>query len=331
MYNVRISEINTYLPVRKVTTAELSSMISSPHSNVSEQVLIRMFGVKQRHFAASDEQVSNLAVAAALPIVEKTGRENIDLMIFASACSDLIEPATANIIQEKLGLECAVFDVKNACNSFITAMDIARQYICNGTSKKILIVNGEKLSDSIRFELQHKNQLSEHLAAYSFGDAGAAVLLEACGEESGILFQKIYSRGKYWKLCTINGGGSMHPRDLSKLYFTGFTSELREAFMTEFRRELVLSKEFIDAIIPRIKWVFTHQVSVTSFDAIAETVGIPAERFISVVENYGNCAAASIPLSIKQALDDGRLQKGDEILIIGLGSGLALSITYMIW
>ncbi len=331
MSNVHITHINTYLPERKISTAEVSERIQFTHNPISESVLLRMFGVKNRHVAGVDEQVSDMAVSAALPIVEKVGRESIDLMIFASASSDLIEPATANIIQHKLGLDCAVFDVKNACNSFITALDIAKQYISNGTCQRVLIVNGEKLSDSIQFHHTDKESMSEHLAAFSFGDAGAAALVEACPDDKGILFQKIYSRGKYWKLCTINGGGSMHPRDMSKLYFTGFTTELREAFMTEFRRELVLSKEFIDAVIPRIKWVFTHQVSVSSFDAIAKTIGIPVWKFVSVVEDVGNCAAASIPLSIRKALDTGQLQEGDEILIIGLGSGLALSITYMVW
>ncbi len=331
MFNIHITAINTYLPAKRVSTEEISKKINSPDTQISENALIRLFGVKYRHIAANDEQVSDLAVEAALPIVEKEGRETIDLMIFAAASSDLIEPATANIIQQKLNLTCPVFDVKNACNSVITALDIAKQYIGNGTYKKVLIVNGEKLSDSVQYDFLNKEELGEHLAAYSFGDAGAALLVEPCATDKGIMFQKIYSRGEYWKLCTIKGGGSMHPHDASKLYFTGFTSELKDAFMKEFQRELVLSKDFIDLIFPRIKWVFTHQVSLSSFEAIAKTAGISTDKFISVVEEFGNCAAASIPLAIQKAINNNQLKSGDDILIIGLGSGLALSITYMVW
>ena len=184
MKRAKIADLSVYHPERVVTNHELEMRLNNQSTRLPAGSLERLFGIRERRFAASDEQVSDLAVRAAKPIVERTGINNIGYLIFASACSDLIEPATANIVQFKLGLDCPAMDVKNACNSFTTGLMIASNLIATGMCENVLVVNGEKLSDTILFDLKNEEQLSRRIAAFSFGDAGAAALLSASDDDS---------------------------------------------------------------------------------------------------------------------------------------------------
>ena len=226
-----ISSIAGYAPSRIICNAEIENRVNENQELLPAGCIERLFGVKQRRFAEKNEQVSDLAVAAANKILVNTGTASIDCLIFAAASSDLIEPATANIIQHKLNLRCPAFDVKNACNSFATALHVANAFIVSGEYKKILIVTGEKLSDSIKYTLSDKEELGKRLAAYSLGDAGAAALIEPAVNGSGMFSQKFLTFGEYWNLCVIPGGGSMHPHDDAKNYFEGKTTEMRNVFL----------------------------------------------------------------------------------------------------
>jgi acyl-CoA:acyl-CoA alkyltransferase len=345
MTRIKISDTSAYLPAKIVTNAEIEYKINTPqyemargHFESSKATKIlplgaleRLFGSRERRFATESEQVSDIAAKAALPIVERKGRQNIDCMVFAAACSDVIEPATANIIQMKLGLKCPVFDLKNACNSFVTAIQIGASLIQTGQYKNVLIVNGEKLQDAIKFEIDDSNELRKHLAAYTLGDAGAAVLLERSTDESGIVYQKFKTRGENWELCTVPGGGSLHPRTGDFNYFEGKTRELRQIFITE-------TRDIFDACfaesgwqISDVKHVFMHQVSVDTFDAVAESFNIPRDRFIQSFSKYGNIAAATIPVNLHEAVAAGKVQKGDKLLFIGLGAGISIGLQLVIW
>src|SRR3954451_6360351 len=191
-----ISDIGVFLPERAVSSSELEGIVNKKRKMLPDGSIERLFGVRERRYAEAHIQVSDLGANAAKDIVEKHGADAIDCMIFASASSDLIEPATANIVQEKLGLHCPVFDVKNACNSFVTALQIASLFIESGIHKMILIVSGEKLSNAIRFEPANEEDLRKGLASLSFGDAGSAVLVEASSNGCGIYFQKFKTVGK---------------------------------------------------------------------------------------------------------------------------------------
>ena len=158
-----ISDIGIFLPERIVSSTELETIVNKNGQILPKGSIERLFGVRERRYADAHIQVSDLGANAARSIVEKHGADTIDCMIFASASSDLIEPATANIVQEKLGLDCPAFDVKNACNSFVTALQIASSFIDSGIHKKILITSGEKLSNSIRFEPEDAEDLKKVL------------------------------------------------------------------------------------------------------------------------------------------------------------------------
>lgn len=327
-----IAWLNAYHPPTVVTNAEIESKVLIEGKPVLPLgSLERIFGIRERRFAESSIQVSDLACAAVMPLFEHITRDEIECVIFAAASSDLIEPATANIIQKKLELRCPVFDVKNACNSFTSAMQVADALICNGSYRNVLVVNGEKLSDTIRYDLDEPSELKRRIAAYSLGDAGAAALLTLSQDDSGIYFQRFRSAGQHWKLCTIQGGGSMYPFDVSKNYFEGQTLELTSVIQKE-------AQGFLDECLRDSCWmredielVFTHQVSERTFTSVAEFCAIPVEKFHKVFAQNGNTAAASIPLALHDAALRGLLRKGDKILIIGLAAGVSISVQLVIW
>lgn len=331
MIRSKISEIAAYLPEQRVSNKELMDAVNQKKTFLPDGVLERLFGIQERRFAAKNEQVSDLAVQAALKIIDKVGREKIDLLIFAAACSDLIEPATSNIVQSKLGLRCPCMDLKNACNSMVTAMHTADAFIKAGIYKNILIVNGEKLSDAINYAIKDMDHLKRAMASFTLGDAGAAIIMSASDDESGLYHQEFMTEGNHWELCTIQGGGSMFPHDKSKLYFEGKTTELKEAMIVHSKDFVLKAFERSDWAIDSINHIFTHQVSNQTFKVIAENTGLDKEKFVNTFEKYGNTAAASIPLSIVYARDNNILQKGDKIALVGLAAGLSVSVQMLIW
>jgi len=326
-----ISDIGIFLPERKVSSLELENIVNKNRKILSSGSIERLFGVKERRYAAPNVQASDLGANAARGIVEKHGAHTIDCIIFAAASSDLIEPATANIVQQKLGLNCPSFDVKNACNSFVTALQIASAFIDAGVHKKILITSGEKLSNTIRFDPADEEELKKRLASLSFGDAGSAVMLEASANGCGLYFQKFKTVGKYWELSTIKGGGSMFPFDSDKNYFEGKTAELANIFIAE--GSSFLQSCFLEAgwHLSDIDHVVTHQVSLKTFEIMAATSGFPIHKMIQVCDLFGNTAAASIPLSLYIAQNKGILKHGDKIAIIGMAAGISISIQLMVW
>ena len=326
-----ISDIEVYLPERVVTSHELESIINRKSKLLDAGSLERLFGVRERRYAGAAVQVSDLGATAARALVERHGVDQIDCMIFASACSDLIEPATANIVHSKLGLQCPAFDIKNACNSFVNALQVASSFIASGSYKKILIISGEKLSNTIRFDPADERELKTGLASLSFGDAGSAVMVEPSQNGSGVYFQKFKTVGKYWTLCTIKGGGSMFPFDSAKNYFEGRTSELAQVFMQEGSAFVHACIEEAGWSMPEIDYVFTHQVSSRSIELLALVLGIPSEKVIQIGDRLGNVAAVSIPLSLYIARRDGRLKHGSKIAIIGMAAGISISVQLMVW
>jgi len=326
-----ITAIAGYAPTEIVSNFEMETRVNYKQELLCPGSIERLFGLKERRFAAANEQVSDLAVAAANKILANIDRTTIDCLLFAAASSDLIEPATSNIIQAKLGLTCFAFDIKNACNSFVTALHIANAFISSNQYKKILIVTGEKLSQAIKYDLADKDELCKRLAAYSLGDAGAAALVEPSVNSSGLLSQRFLTYGKYWNLCTIPGGGSMHPHDASKNYFEGKTTEMRYVFLENKGR---IAQECLDETgwhLSDIDYFFMHHVSKNTFEVVAAALQISPDRFYNVMEKHGNMASASIPFAMSDAIERKKLKKGDKIMIIGLASGISMSVQLLIW
>lgn len=325
-----ILDLAVFLPEKEITNQWIAERVVCPGVTISAEVLSRLMGTETRYFADADVQVSDLAVAAARILLDRHPEVDIDLLIFAAASSDLIEPATANIVQTKLGLSCPVMDVKNACSSFVSAMNVAAAFINADIYRHVLVVNGEKLSEVIQYRPRDQEHWQRCLSSYSLGDAGAAMLL-AKQDSRRIVHQKFMSYGEFWSICTVKGGGSLAFRDPEMYYFEGQASKLRDVFGTRipgFLRDVFTSAGWtfrdIDCLI-------SHQVSNTTVRHLAQCLRIPKDRAINNFSRYGNTAAASIPISLNEAVTKGMLKPGSHVCIIGLAAGISLSVQLIEW
>lgn len=331
MIKATVKLIEYYLPETIIDNHQIEERISN-HSEIGEKsgILARLFGSKTRRFADSHTQVSDLACKAARQILEKTPKESIELLIFAAASSDLIEPATANIIQTKLGLTCPVMDVKNACNSFVSAMQVASAFIELGTYDNILIVNGEKLSEVIYYEPKSYDEYVKYLAGYTLGDAGAAMLMGK-GDSGHIIYQKFTSLGQYWNLCTVKGGGSIAYRDPLSYFFESDSKKLLDVFLDITHDFVIKALDAANWDIKTINHVVTHQISSTSTKTIAEGLGIDHEKFSCTFSRYGNIAAATIPIALSELIEQDKVKRGDKLMLIGFAAGVSLSVQLIEW
>ena len=325
-----ILSTGVYLPSKKVSNAEIAQQIQWGSKPISGQMLESLFGAKSRHFASKNTQVSDLAVNAANQALAKSGYPKIDLLIFAAASSDLIEPATANIIQSKLGLTCPAMDIKNACNSFASAIEVASAFVVNGMYKNILITSGEKLSEVINFHPRNNEHFTQCLPGYSLGDAGAAMIISS-NKNNKVIFQRFLTIGQHWNLCTVLGGGSIAFRNASKYYFEGDSVKLTEVFNKNFKQFFENCLQAIPWGIDEINCVVAHQVASHTTSKLSKILNIPKHKFVQTFADHGNIAAATIPLALNQAVDNGQLKKGDKLLVIGLAAGISISIQFIQW
>lgn len=307
-----MTDISTYLPEDVLTSEEVERRVEGyrPPRGIVE----RMTGIRRRHVARADQQASDLAVAAARGM-----RKDVDLLIFASASQDLVEPATAHIVAAKLGLSCPVFDVKNACNSLLNGIQVAEALIVSGQYRRVLVCGGETPSRAIRWRVRDRAQFVDSFAGYTLSDAGAAVLIEA-DPRTGIFYREFSAESTAWAIGTLPGGGSQHPRDPEYSYFRGDGRRLKEAF------ELVGPDLFLRALKRTgLTWddfdvIAVHQVAVPYLKVLAGALDLPEERLVLTLPEHGNCASASLPLQLAGA------SRGDRVAMLGLGGGISLGI-----
>ncbi len=322
----RIAGVTTYLPERTVTSAEVEARISPyrPHPTI----VSRMTGIQRRHVMRDDQQASDLAVEAAAKLLAEAGAEP-ELLIFGSASQDLIEPATAHIVAAKLGLTCPVFDVKNACNSFLNAMQVADALIRTGQYRRVLVCSGETPSRAIRWEVHNRAQFVDAFAGYTLSDGGAAMLLEAA--PTGLFGFEFDAVSAAWQIGTLPGGGSMHPRDPDHSYFSGDGRKLKDAFVGKGPGLWLNALERHGLTWEDFAVVLVHQVTLPYLEIIRTILGIPADRLVVTLPEHGNVASASMPLQLATAVAEGRLAPGDKIAFVGLAGGVSLGVAFAEW
>ncbi|MEI6728389.1 MAG: ketoacyl-ACP synthase III [bacterium] len=330
----RISAASYYLPENKISTTELENRLihENPHIKFVPGLISQITKIDSRQYAHAHEYSSTLAIKACNKLFDENSvkPDQIELLIFASAGQDLVEPATSHIVQNALGTACPVMDIKNACNSFLNALEVADSFIKQGKYKKILICTGEKSSVGVKFKLKDKDDFRNSFAGYTFGDAGSAVLFEASEDnESRIIYSKFTAMSKYWSVGTLPGGGSRHPRGDEFTYFHGSGADLRDAF-DELGPDLILDSlqstgfEFSD-----FKRIFVHQVSLPMLQVFLKSAGIDKDKILVTVVEYGNMAAATIPVGLAMSLEQGQISRGDKIMMIGLAGGVSLGVTIL--
>lgn len=311
----RITGVATYLPQRTMTSAEVERRIEGyvPYRGVIE----RLTGIRSRHIADDDEQASDLAVEA----VRRLDHAGADLLIFASASQDMVEPATAHIVAAKLGLSCPVFDVKNACNSMLNGMQVAEALILSGAHRRVLVCSGELPSRAIRWRVGGRAQFVNSFAGYTLSDTGAAVLMTP-DPGRGVFYRDFTADSTAWAVGTLPGGGSAHPRDPDYSYFRGDGRRLKEAF------ELAGPDVFLNALKRTgLGWddfalVAVHQVALPYLRYLAAVLDIPEDRLVVSLPEHGNCASATLPLQLTLR----GWEPGDRVALLGLGGGISTGV-----
>ncbi|MBP2395792.1 3-oxoacyl-ACP synthase III family protein [Paenarthrobacter nicotinovorans] len=333
----RISGLEVYLPPTRLDTAAVERRIaeSSPGFRVPTGLIGRVTGIRSRSVMSPTEQASDLAANAAAKVLAECGLQapDVDLLVFASASQDMVEPATGHMVAAKLGLSCPVMDVKNACNSFLNGMEVADALIAGGRYGRVLVVTGESPSRAVRWSVPDFPTFASSFPGYTMSDGGAAVLLEAAVDPAaaadgaaGILAMGFTARSSHWSVGTLAAGGSAFPRDPEASYFNMDGEKLKDAFLD-------LGSDILDATLAEMHLAWTdfavvcvHQVSAPYRQIFAEGAGVPADLLVHSVEDFGNLASVSLPLQLKLAVDSGRAGPGDLVALVGLGGGVSLGM-----
>ena len=321
---VGITGAGSYLPEREVTTAELQDGVG----RLPRGLLARLTGIERRRIAAAGEYASTLGLHAARAALTSAELDplDIDLLLFASASRDMVEPATAHILQDSLGSRAHALDVTNACNSFVNGIDLARSMILAGRARRALVVTGETPTRAMRPRVADMAEARRAFAGYTFGDAGAAVVVEPVAR-GGILDIDTETFSEHWGVGGIPGGGSRLPRGDEHTYFTGDGHRLRGVFEK-------IGASILDRVQARTGHsldsyarILVHQVTLPYLERFIEVTGVPRDRLEVTVTSLGNMASATLGVQLDRVFPD--LRAGDRVLFMGLGGGV--SIMTMVW
>jgi 3-oxoacyl-[acyl-carrier-protein] synthase-3 len=326
---VGITGVGASLPERVLSTTDLQRQVEQASELTLPAGLFAMVtGIDRRRVAADDEYASTLAIRAGRQALDEAnlGPDDIDLLLFASATRDVAEPATAHIVQAELGCRAHALDVTNACNSFLNGIDAARAFILAGRARRALVVTGETPTRSMRRQVSGLAEARSAFAGYTFGDAGAAVVLEPVSS-GGVLDIDTETHSEHWSVGGIPGGGSRHPRGDEHTYFQGDGHALRSVFER-------IGPGILDRVRQRtgLDWadysrVLVHQVSLPYLERFIEVTGVPKDKLDITVTELGNMASATLGVQLARVAPS--LRRGDRVLFIGLGGGV--SITTMVW
>ena len=331
--SARIAGIGIYLPDETRTTKQTERDLRSknPKLKLATGLIGRLTGVESVHLRPEGWQTSDLAVAAAQKALAESPGE-IDLVIFASASQDLIEPATSHIVAAKLGLDCPVMDVKNACNSVINAMQVAEALIAAGQYRRVLIASGEQPSHGVRWALRDHDQFIRSFPGYTMSDGGAAVILEATDTATidngaaGILDSSFVAVSKHWGIGTLPTGGSMNPRSMDHAYFDMDGSGLQQAFLELGPQPVLDLLEKNGLSWDDFDLVAIHQVALPYLPPIFERLGVAEGKSVITIADHGNLASVTLPLQLQLARERGLVAPGSLVLLIGLAGGISLGL-----
>ena len=326
--STRIAGLGVYLPetTRSAAQTERDLRAANPRLKIATGLIHRLTGVDTVHLRADGWQASDLAVEAArIALAESPG--DPDLLIFASASQDLIEPATSHIVAAKLGLTCPVMDISNACNSVINAMQVGEALIATGQYRRVLIASGEQPSHGVRWQLRDQEQFIRSFPGYTMSDGGAAVVLEATDDPAtGILDSSFVAVSRHWQIGTLPAGGTMNPRSVDHTYFDMDGQGLQQAF-------LELGPAPVLDLLERngLSWddfdlVAIHQVALPYLPPIFERLGVAPDKSVITIADHGNLASVTLPLQLSIARETGLVGPGSLALLIGLAGGISLGL-----
>ena len=313
----KIIGTGSYLPKQRVTNDDLTAQLAAKGIETSDEWIVSRSGISARHYAAVDEQSSDLAAHAARRALEMAGLqpEQIDLVIVASSTPDFHGsfPSTACIVQRKLGMHnnSAAFDVQAVCSGFVYAVSVADAFIKAGAHKHVLVIGAEVFSRILNFE--------DRTTCVLFGDGAGAIVLSA-SEEPGILATKLHADGRHADILSVPGnltGGAIAGSGF--LYMDGpAVFKLAVSVLEQVANEAL---EHAGMTAADIDWLIPHQANIRIMKSTAKKLDLPMEKMVVTVDQHGNTSAASIPLALDLAVRDGRVKPGHNVMMEGVGGG----------
>ena len=296
------------LPRRRVTNDELAAQVDT-----SDEWIVARTGIRSRYIASEGETTGSLATAAARGALESAGvgASEIDLIVLATATPDQTFPSTATKVQAALGInDCIAFDVHAVCTGFLYALSVADSMLRSGNARNALVIGAETFSRILDWE--------DRATCVLFGDGAGALVLRAEDTQSGILATKLHADGRHNDLLFVDGGPST----------TGTVGKLRMKGREVFRHAVVNLAQVLGEVLDGagltpgdVDWVVPHQANARILDATAKKLGLPPEKIVVTVDEHANTSAASVPLAFDTAVKDGRIKRGDLVVLEAMGGG----------
>lgn len=313
----------SYLPERVMTNADLAEIVDT-----SDEWIVARSGIRQRHIAAEGQTTGDLAEAAARDALKHAGLEpsDIDLIVLATATPDNTFPATATAVQARLGIRNgAAFDIQAVCSGFIYGLATADNFLKAGQFKRALVIGAETFSRILDWE--------DRTTCVLFGDGAGAVVLEAqdgagTSDDRGILTSHLHADGRHHDLLYVDGGPSS----------TQTVGHLRMSGKEVFRHAVVNLSAVINEALEAtgldadaIDWVIPHQANKRILDGTARKLKLDPAKVVVTVDRHGNTSAASVPLAMTEAIRDGRIKRGDLLLLEAMGGGFTWGSALVRW
>jgi 3-oxoacyl-[acyl-carrier-protein] synthase-3 len=303
-----IAGVGSALPKRRVTNEELAATVDT-----TDEWIVERTGIRNRYIAADGETTGTLATDAARAALSHAGIDalEIDLIVLATATPDQTFPSTATKVQAALGInDCIAFDVHAVCTSFLYALSVADSMLRSGNARKALVIGAETFSRILDWE--------DRATCVLFGDGAGALVLTAEETDRGILSTKLHADGRHNDLLFVDGGPST----------TGTVGKLRMKGREVFRHAVVNLAQVLNEVLSdagltaaEVDWVVPHQANARILDATAKKLGLPSEKVVVTVDRHANTSAASVPLAFDTAVKDGRIKRGDIVVLEAMGGG----------
>ena len=310
----RITGTGSHLPPRRLSNDDMVALLAARGVETSDAWIVERTGIRARHFAADGVACSDLALAASRAALQAAGRraEEVDLIIVATSTPDMVFPSTAAILQHKLGIAgCPAFDLQAVCSGFVYALAVADAMIRAGSARCALIVGAEIFSRILDFD--------DRTTCVLFGDGAGAVLLEASAEP-GILASDLHADGRHVGILCVPGtvaGGRVSGDPLLKMDGPA-VFKLAVGVLDSTARAVLARAGRTEA---DLDWLIPHQANIRIMQGTAKKLKLAPEKLIVTVDEHGNTSAASVPLALDVAVRSGRVQRGDTVMLEGVGGG----------
>jgi 3-oxoacyl-[acyl-carrier-protein] synthase III len=322
----KITGVAGYLPPKVLTNADLEKMVAT-----SDEWIRSRTGIRERHIAEEGTASSHLATEAAKSLLAKTNTDpaDIDLIVLASVTPDMMFPATACLVQDRIGAKKAWgFDLSAACSGFAYALTVGAQFVGSGAHKKVLVIGSDAMSTILDY--------TDRATCILFGDGAGAVLLEPAGDNEGILDFEHDVDGSGGQFLYMPGGGSLHPATAEtvekKMHYVH--QEGSQVFKYAARRMAEMSTRLLERngfTKDDLALLVPHQANLRIIRAAQERLGVDDSKVLVNIDRYANTTAGTIPLGLCDGVEQGRLQKGDLVLIVTVGAGYTTGGVLLRW